>query len=591
MSIQSKTNSMDTLDRMGVFHTGAQLSLVAQFDDMCRFSNSLVTIDEQSLIDLIRKCESNRLGWLATQRELNTLRVKSKQLDDENKDLVAKIKSIRFGYGKEVQQREDLIKQRNALRNQLNAIKDFILKDSTPSGHMETREKVLSYLNLNHLETVNEDTERSFDRHDIDDNDDNMMTESPPINRSQRLKRKTNNYDFNDDFERRAPKATFDETGNIDFNTPNVDVIPPRISLNVNRNAIDDNIVSISQSSPQIKSLNSRLTTPQNPINISPVYSTASLTPLDERKHNLHQKKAFKPVYCGPCHEAIGFFGTFLCCEDCRVVCHMKCKNRLPLPCIPFRKPNGKTSQMVLIADFAPQTRPMIPAIVIHLCNEIERRGLNEEGLYRKCGSDRDIRELKEKFMKAKNGIFGMDQYDIHVLCGVVKQFLRDLDEPIVTRILWRDFVRASGQENPDTERQLIMQTIEELPTSNRDSLAFIMIHLMRVANNDGNSMDCRSLSKIFGPTIVGHSTIDPPMTEILAENPKQIKVMEALFRIPDDYWNDILTSVNSWEPNRFGSPDRRTPSNGRLMGTIQRGTLTPLRGPSKGALSLKPLF
>jgi hypothetical protein len=36
-------------------------------------------------------------------------------------------------------------------------------------------------------------------------------------------------------------------------------------------------------------------------------------------------------------------------------------------------------------------------------------------------------------------------QYEVHVLCGVVKKFLRHLDEAIATRILWRDFLRAAG--------------------------------------------------------------------------------------------------------------------------------------------------
>ena len=108
-----------------------------------------------------------------------------------------------------------------------------------------------------------------------------------------------------------------------------------------------------------------------------------------------------------------------------------------------------------------------------------------------------------------------------------------------------------SDQENPDQEKALIMQTVEELPTANRDSLAFVMVHLIRVVQSVGNQMESRALAKIFGPTIVGHSMVDPPMTEILAENPKQIKVMEALFRIPEDYWNGLLLTTNSWEPNQ----------------------------------------
>jgi len=35
---------------------------------------------------------------------------------------------------------------------------------------------------------------------------------------------------------------------------------------------------------------------------------------------------------------------------------------------------------------------------------------------------------------------------DIHVICGCLKDFLRTLKEPLVTRALWKSFVEASGQ-------------------------------------------------------------------------------------------------------------------------------------------------
>ena len=47
------------------------------------------------------------------------------------------------------------------------------------------------------------------------------------------------------------------------------------------------------------------------------------------------------------------------------------------------------------MADYAPGTSPMIPAIVIHCVTEIERRGLNEVGIYRVNGSEKEIKDLK----------------------------------------------------------------------------------------------------------------------------------------------------------------------------------------------------
>jgi len=94
------------------------------------------------------------------------------------------------------------------------------------------------------------------------------------------------------------------------------------------------------------------------------------------------------------------------------------------------------------------------------------------------------------------------------------------------------------------------MRTIAELPTANRDSLAFLMAHLLRVAQTEQNLMDRKSLAKIFGPTIVGYSMVEPPINELLAENPKQIKVMEALLKIPEDSWNEIISSTTVHTPN-----------------------------------------
>ena len=38
----------------------------------------------------------------------------------------------------------------------------------------------------------------------------------------------------------------------------------------------------------------------------------------------------------------------------------------------------------------------------IHCINEVECRGLSEQGIYRVPGSEKEVRELKEKFFKGK---------------------------------------------------------------------------------------------------------------------------------------------------------------------------------------------
>ena len=81
-------------------------------------------------------------------------------------------------------------------------------------------------------------------------------------------------------------------------------------------------------------------------------------------------------------------------CSDCKATCHPQCSDKVPLPCVPFQGTPMKQGRV--IADFVnPKVQPMVPAIVVHLCNEIEARGLTEVGIYRVPGAEKDVIELK----------------------------------------------------------------------------------------------------------------------------------------------------------------------------------------------------
>lgn len=69
-------------------------------------------------------------------------------------------------------------------------------------------------------------------------------------------------------------------------------------------------------------------------------------------------------------------------------------------------------------------TPPMVPSIVVHCVNEIELRGMTEQGLYRVGGAAADVKCLKEKFLKGK-GAPNLSNVDIPTICSTLKNFLR----------------------------------------------------------------------------------------------------------------------------------------------------------------------
>lgn len=68
-----------------------------------------------------------------------------------------------------------------------------------------------------------------------------------------------------------------------------------------------------------------------------------------------------------------------------------------------------------------------------------------QAGLYRLSGADRTVKDLKEKFLRSKTVPVLSKVDDIHAITGLLKDFLRNLKEPLLTFRLNRAFMDAAG--------------------------------------------------------------------------------------------------------------------------------------------------
>lgn len=55
------------------------------------------------------------------------------------------------------------------------------------------------------------------------------------------------------------------------------------------------------------------------------------------------------------------------------------------------------------------------------------------------------MKELRDRFIQGKTPLMLNKVQDIHVVCGLLKDFLRKLKEPLITFRLHRTFMEASG--------------------------------------------------------------------------------------------------------------------------------------------------
>lgn len=89
-----------------------------------------------------------------------------------------------------------------------------------------------------------------------------------------------------------------------------------------------------------------------------------------------------------------------------------------------------------------------VPIIIKRCVEEIERRGLDIIGLYRLCGSATKKRILREAFERNSRSVdLTPDNVpDINVITGVLKDYLRELPEPLFTKCLYQMMVDALGK-------------------------------------------------------------------------------------------------------------------------------------------------
>lgn len=146
-----------------------------------------------------------------------------------------------------------------------------------------------------------------------------------------------------------------------------------------------------------------------------------------------------------------------------------------------------------------------IPFLISACIREVERRGMNEVGIYRVSGSALDVAKLKKSFetsnrrkiFSKKNFNFSikthfLDNYeaeqllkevDMHSVTGILKLYLRELPEALFTDLLYPKLFEVFNRFShlsESTRINALLGIFEELPLPNKASINYILDRLIR---------------------------------------------------------------------------------------------------------------
>ncbi|KAJ4983495.1 beta-chimaerin [Stagonosporopsis vannaccii] len=150
-----------------------------------------------------------------------------------------------------------------------------------------------------------------------------------------------------------------------------------------------------------------------------------------------------------------------------------------------------------------------VPMVVYQCIQAVDLFGLEVEGIYRIPGTSSHIQQMKALFDSDASQVDFRNpeafQHDVNSVAGLLKQFFRELPDPLLTREFYNKFIDAARVDDDTMRRDSMHALINALPDPNYATLRALVLHLHRVQqSSEINRMSTANLGICWAPSIMG---------------------------------------------------------------------------------------
>ncbi|XP_036337737.1 rho GTPase-activating protein 68F isoform X2 [Rhagoletis pomonella] len=156
-----------------------------------------------------------------------------------------------------------------------------------------------------------------------------------------------------------------------------------------------------------------------------------------------------------------------------------------------------------------------IPPIVRKCVDSLSITGMiDTEGIFRRSGNHTEIIALKERVNRGED--VDLSNVNVHVIAGLLKSFLRDLSEPLLTFELYDDITSFLDWPKEERSRNVTQLIREKLPEENYELFKYLVEFLVRVMEcEDLNKMTSSNLAIVFGPNFLWSNRSNTTLEDI----------------------------------------------------------------------------
>ena len=150
-----------------------------------------------------------------------------------------------------------------------------------------------------------------------------------------------------------------------------------------------------------------------------------------------------------------------------------------------------------------------LPVIVRECIDYIEEHGLAVEGIYRSSGLKSKVNKLKSAYNSRQCvSLYGTEP---SVVASLLKLFLRELPDPVLTHKLMLSFEEVSSSKQAQKRIEGMKQLIQRLPECNRLLIQWMFVHMVHVIEREKyNKMTLQNVSIVLSPTMqISHRVLN----------------------------------------------------------------------------------
>ncbi|KAJ2915449.1 hypothetical protein MD484_g4942, partial [Candolleomyces efflorescens] len=150
-----------------------------------------------------------------------------------------------------------------------------------------------------------------------------------------------------------------------------------------------------------------------------------------------------------------------------------------------------------------------VPSFIDDVISAMRTMDMSIEGIFRKNGNIRRLKDLTDAIDRDPGSV-DLTQDNPVQLAALLKKFLRDLPDPLMTFKLHRLLIASQSIPQDDDERKRYLHLISLImPKSHRDTMEVLFVFLKWVASfahmdaETGSKMDLGNLATVIGPSIL----------------------------------------------------------------------------------------